>query len=83
MTGVRDGDAMPEQSIAATGARRLRDLEEVRRLQYDYCFHGDRFSLTDTNRRDKMAALFGSVRVWDLVDGNVATGASPKSAYEE
>jgi hypothetical protein len=65
-----------DQTVSPAQTRHLGDLEEIRRLQYDYCFHGDRFSLQDSNRRDKMAELFGTDGVWDLVPGLRCTGTS-------
>jgi hypothetical protein len=51
----------------------LRDCNDVERLKYDYCFHGDLFP-GESNRREKNAQLFLPDGVWDLVPGRRAVG---------
>jgi hypothetical protein len=44
----------------------LKDIEDIRRLKHDYCFHGDVWP-DKPNDPDKQAALFADDGVWDLM----------------
>ena len=59
MSDVTDADAARE-------VRRLKDIEEIKRLKYDYCHFGDVWP-NQPNDPDAQGALFADDGVWDVV----------------
>jgi hypothetical protein len=70
---------MSTTDLAPADIQRLKDIEEIRRLKYDYCFHGDVWP-DAPNDPDRQAALFADDGVWDLMPSLRSVGPAAIAA---
>jgi len=70
---------MTETNDTRAQIRRLSDIEQIRRLKYDYCFYGDVWP-GQPNDPDRQAACFAEDGVWDLMPSLRSVGPAAIAA---